>query len=74
MPQGENSGQYFLKPLDVFSTEADIRQFLADIKDGKGELLGKSAFGRLISDFAFGFYRLFQDNPVLGGLIGNYKI
>lgn len=69
LPQGENSGQYFLKPLDVFSTEADIRQFLADIKDGKGELLGKSAFGRLISDFAFGFYRLFQDNPVLGGLI-----
>jgi len=69
LPQGEHSGQYYLKELDVFVTTNDIRQFMEDIKSGKEELNGKSAVGRLISDFVFGFYRLFKENPILGGLI-----
>ena len=69
LPQGEHSGQYYLKLLDDEVTEDDIRNFIEDIKSGKAQLIGKSAIGRVISDFVFGFYRLFKENPVLGGLI-----
>lgn len=69
LPQGEHSGQYYLKILDDEVTEDDIRNFIEDIKSGKAQLIGKSAIGRVISDFVFGFYRLFKENPVLGGLI-----
>ena len=70
MPQGEHSGQYYLMSLSNDETETEVRQFFQDLKSGNAELIGKSAFGRLISDFAFGFYRLFKENPILGGLIG----
>lgn len=69
LPQGEHSGQYYLMSLSNDETETEVRQFFQDLKSGNAELIGKSAFGRLISDFAFGFYRLFKENPILGGLI-----
>ena len=69
LPKGELSGQYYLMALEEESSPDEIGQFIERVKNGEEELQGKSAIGRMISDFVFGFYRIFKENPIMGGLI-----
>ena len=69
LPKGEQSGQYYLMTMTPEVTKEDVLQFIANVKSGKVEINGKSAMGRMFSDFIGGFVRLFQENPILGGLI-----
>ena len=55
-------------------TKDDLLQFITNVKAGKVEINGKSAMGRMFSDFLGGFVHLFQENPILGGLIGRKLI
>ena len=52
----------------------EFEDFLNAIRSGRAELNGKSAFGRFFADFINGFIRLFKENPILGGLIGNCDV
>ena len=56
----------------IKKSEQNLQIFLDQVKKGEAELLGKSAFSRFVWDFIAGFMRLFKENPVLGGLIGNF--